>query len=266
MSKADLTNSTFIIPVRLESHDRIANLGIVIKFFTKYLDTNIIIYEQGTKSVAHNLPNVHSNIVYLFEQMNSKDEPFHRTRYLNEMLKISKTPITVNYDLDIILPIESMIYSQDLILNQGLDVVFPFGYGDFQKNVDQNIKSKIFNALESEQVKDLYEIMSSSCEIEPSAYGHVQFFKTSAYIEGGMENEGFISYGPEDIERAYRFLKLGYKVSHLVNMDNNYVYHLDHARGKNSSSDNPFFDENVKLYNHLLELEIPELKKYYNIA
>lgn len=263
MSKIDFTNSTFIIPVRLESQDRIANFSIVIKFLTKYLDTNIIIYEQGIQSVAHNLPKIHPNIRHLFEKSSSK-EPFHRTRYLNQMIMLSQTPITVNYDLDIILPIESLLLSQDLILNKGLDMIFPFGYGDFQKNVDKTIKSKLFNSLESDELQKLFNIMDQNSTILPSLYGHAQFFKTSSYIEGGMENESFISYGPEDVERACRFLKLGYKVGHLTG-DHHYVYHLDHERGKNSSSSNPFFESNVKLYNHLLELDISELKQYYNI-
>jgi hypothetical protein len=264
MSKANLKDSTFIIPIKLESNDRIANFSIVIKFLTKYLDTNIIIYEQGIRSVAHNLPKIYPNIRYLFEQ-SSGGEPFHRTRYLNQMIMLSQTPITINYDLDIILPIESLLLSQDFILNKNLDMIFPFGYGDFQKNVNKTIKSKLFNSLESDEFKNLFNIMDQNSEILPSLYGHVQCFKTSSYIEGGMENEGFISYGPEDLERACRFLKLGYKVSHLIS-DNSYVYHLDHERGKDSSKDNPFFHKNVELYNHLLELEIPELKKYYNIA
>jgi predicted glycosyltransferase involved in capsule biosynthesis len=264
MSKADLTNSTFIIPIKLESQDRIANFSIVIKFLTKYLDTNIIIYEQGTKSVAHNLPKIHSNIKYLFERI-TYDEPFHRTKYLNHMIRLSQTLITVNYDLDILLPIESLLLAQDLILNKDLDMIFPFGYGNFQKNVDLKIKSELFNSLESSEPTEAYNIMNQNSKTLPALYGHVQFFKTSSYIEGGMENEGFISYGPEDLERACRFLKLGYKVSHLVS-DNSYVYHLDHERGKDSSKDNPFFHKNAELYNHLLELEIPELKKYYNIT
>ena len=36
--------------------------------------------------------------------------------------------------------------------------------------------------------------------------------KTEIYKKAYGENENFISYGPEDQERAYRFKKLGYKV------------------------------------------------------
>ena len=45
-----------------------------------------------------------------------------------------------------------------------------------------------------------------------------------------MENENFKAYAPEDKERFYRFNTLGYSVGRI----NNYVYHLEHARGENS--------------------------------
>ena len=44
------------------------------------------------------------------------------------------------------------------------------------------------------------------------SYGWAQFFKTSVYKEGGMENENFKAYAPEDKERFYRFTTLGYSV------------------------------------------------------
>ena len=61
-------------------------------------------------------------------------------------------------------------------------------------------------------------------------FGHVQFFDRDSYIKGGMENENFRGSSPEDKERFYRFKKLGYDVCRL----DDYVYHLEHSRGRNS--------------------------------
>ena len=56
-----------------------------------------------------------------------------------------------------------------------------------------------------------------------------------SYREGGMENENFRHNIPEDKERIHRFTTLGYNVGRIEN----WVYHLEHARGENSWLTNP---------------------------
>jgi hypothetical protein len=74
-----------------------------------------------------------------------------------------------------------------------------------------------------------------------------------------MENEGFISYAPEDQERGYRFKKLGYNVM----WSTDYVYHIEHTRGINSSARNPMMEVNNKLFDRIKSLSLDELKEYY---
>jgi hypothetical protein len=92
-----------------------------------------------------------------------------------------------------------------------------------------------------------------------SEYGHCQFFNTESYKKGGMENEGFISYAPEDQERGYRFKTLGYSVE----WGNSYVYHIEHTRGINSSSINPMMSENNLLFSYIKSLSKEGLSLYY---
>ena len=44
----NLTNTTFIIPVRIDSSDRLSNLEYVIKYLQFHFETNIIIQENST--------------------------------------------------------------------------------------------------------------------------------------------------------------------------------------------------------------------------
>ena len=44
---------------------------------------------------------------HIFEDTSASE--FHRTRYLNEMTHLATTKVVVNYDCDIILPIETHI-------------------------------------------------------------------------------------------------------------------------------------------------------------
>ena len=57
--------------------------------------------------------------------------------------------------------------------------------------------------------------LEKKVEIDNAESGHVQFIRTSAYREAGMENENFKAYAPEDKERLHRFVKLGYNVEGL---------------------------------------------------
>ncbi len=252
MKKKDLKDCTFIIPVKLESDHRIKNAQIVLNFLNNIFDTNIIIYEFETNKIPE-LINITENITYIHEK-NLDNKPFHRTAFLNKMLKLVKTYITINYDIDVILPIESYLFARDSIKLSHFDLIFPYGLGQFQKMVSTDIKNELFS------FENIYEIMDNNSIIYNSEYGHVQFFKTVSYIEGGMENEEFISYAPEDKERNYRFIKLGYKVGRI---SNSFVYHLEHERGVDSDVSNPYFQKNIDLWNKILNMSTPELIKYY---
>jgi REP element-mobilizing transposase RayT len=74
-----------------------------------------------------------------------------------------------------------------------------------------------------------------------------------------MENENFVSWGPEDSERMHRFQKLGYKVEWLKN----HIWHLEHPRSENSTDTNPHFWKNNDLYRHLILLPEDRLREYY---
>lgn len=97
--------------------------------------------------------------------------------------------------------------------------------------------------------------------MSPSSYGHCFFARTYSYKSAFGENEEFISYGPEDVERAQRFQKLGFKVEWW----NNFVYHLEHSRTDDSSTTNTFFQKNNELFESLTNLNVQDLEKYYSI-
>ena len=91
------------------------------------------------------------------------------------------------------------------------------------------------------------------------AYGHSIFANTQKYKDAFLENEDFVSYGPEDQERAYRFQKLGYK----VNWYDGYVYHIEHIRTNDSWSTNPFFQKNCNLFEYIKTLSQEQLLEFY---
>ena len=171
------------------------------------------------------------------------------------MLNIVKTPVVVNYDIDVILPVDSYIESQKLILEGTSDFVYPYGDGEFQREI-----SLFFNRNDFNVNFDLQSIDNKLLKNITSKYGHCIFANTKKYIKCGGENENFIGYGPEDQERENRFITLKYNVSRVDNL----VYHFEHSRTQFSNGDSKYFEPNNKLCNKLLAMDYKSMSDYYD--
>ena len=251
----DLTKTTFIIPICVESKDRYNNAVSVLGFLNKNFKTNVIIHEltkdDSRLGFISSLKNLKINHIV---EVNSLD-CYHRTRQLNEMLNIVKTPVVVNYDIDVILPVDSYIESQKLILEGTSDFVYPYGDGEFQREI-----SLFFNRNDFNVNFDLQSIDNKLLKTITSKYGHCIFANTKKYIKCGGENENFIGYGPEDQERENRFITLKYNVSRVDNL----VYHFEHSRTKFSNGDSEYYELNNKLFDKLSAMDYKSMSDYYD--
>jgi hypothetical protein len=228
--KLDLTQATFIIPIRIESEDRLRNVITSVAFLLNNFDTNIIVKEVDKTSVfaERALPQLESffgvaKVKHIFEE---SDEPlFHRQKVLNEMIMEADTDIVVNYDCDVILPLDSYVTSYKGILNGTYDVVYPYGSGMFQRQV--NAEDKLVSEfLDS---NDFGALERASNE-HTSDFGWAQFFR------------------------------LGYKVGRV----NDVVYHLEHARGENSWFSNPHMQGNMNEWDKISKMDKKQLLEYYS--
>lgn len=262
----DLSNATFIIPLRIESADRMRNIITLLCFLLGNFDTNVIVKEVDSEPVFEEsvLPQIKEfigndiNLVHIFEK--SDDPVFYRMHILNEMLAMSKTDVVINYDCDVLMPVETYVNAYESILNGACDVVYPYGNGNFQKQV--HVTDEIVSDFLNNDFN--LSILDKSSQVSTSDFGWVQFFNRSVYIEGGMENENFRGSSPEDKERFFRFTTLGYKVRRI----DNWIYHLEHSRGANSWPEsirgNPYMAQNFEVWNHLQTLNKQKLKEYYS--
>lgn len=246
-----MPNTTFIIPVKIDSEKRLENVQITLSYLLKHTDGNIIITEADDVQKLFLNPN--SRIKYYFEQ--SKPTEFHRTRLINQMLNEVDTEITSNYDADILLPPDAYKIAEHLISTENCDLVYPYGFEQFdQVRVHkQNYNIDIFK--KSLDLKDLPKeiLLPGFCR-----YGHVQFFKTKSYISGYMENENYKHWCPEDEERGIRFQKLGYKVVWFRSP----VFHQEHPASTLSPPLNK--DEIDSLHAKLITFDKDEVIAYYN--
>jgi predicted glycosyltransferase involved in capsule biosynthesis len=268
-----LREATFIIPLRIETDDRMRNIITTLIFLLRGFDTTVIVKEFDSVSTFEQsvLPQLKEaltedqlkNLTHVFEQ--TDEYIFHRTRLINDMVLMSKTPVVVNYDSDILLPKTTYVQAVDLILNgfanpnfpnakpEPIKVVYPYGYGDYQRQVfyDDEQASNFINS-------NFNFLVFTNTRPWDAKFGFCQFFDREEYIRLGMENENFVSYGYEDDERYNRFNQL----SHVARIDET-VYHLEHKRTSNSWFNNPHIEENRKLFEYLSRMSPDKILEYY---
>ena len=116
-------NLTFLIPVKIESQDRVRNLSTILCYLLSKFDAIVSIKEcdYETKFESNIFPiliekfgSVPKNLTYVFEKQKSKF--FHKTKLLNDLLEKSNSEIVCNYDTDVLLPESSILNAYKMIL------------------------------------------------------------------------------------------------------------------------------------------------------
>ena len=267
----DLSDCTFIIPLRIESKDRMRNIITVLIYLLRNFKTNVIVKEVDKEPIFKEsvLPQLEAalkdfqleGLTHIYEQ--SDEFTFHRTKIINDMLWMVKTPYVANYDCDILLPKTSYAYAINLLKNGFKDkegnmqypkLVYPFGLGQYQAQLTAS-DEEVSNFINGEFNFEVFK----NWRAYDAKYGFVQFFETETYKKYGGENEGFVAYGYEDDERHYRFNTLSFSVRMSER-----IFHLEHTRSKNSWFNNPYIESNRKLWEKLKSCKKEELQLYYD--
>ena len=139
---------------------------------------------------------------YSFVEEHSKI--FHRTKRLNECLKQVETPVTIIHDVDVILPVASMLkrtHDNGGRLRCG-DALHEPSWLHGRPSEDADLL-----------VSDVstHERLAVVHRTHFAGNGFSLFVATKRYADGGGENEDFVSYGPEDDARLYSHTRLGLK-------------------------------------------------------
>jgi len=246
--KINLTNTTFVIPVKIDSTKRLFNLNLIIDYLLNYFDTNIIVGEEGSNKCK----NIGDKCLYY--SFNYNINFFHRTRLLNDLYKLCDTEVICNYDSDVLLEVDKYTKSTDIISNGEFDVVFPYSgiFYDVREQYHQTIRNKLSIDFLSGLRHHIRNHMS---------VGGAIFFNKESLFDVGLENENFKSWGYEDLERIYRFEKMGYRITRL----NGNLYHLVHPKGSDSNKNNVFYESNRLELEKIKAMSKNELIKYIGI-
>jgi GR25 family glycosyltransferase involved in LPS biosynthesis len=251
-AKIDLTDVTFTIPVKFDHEDRRDNLYLCILFLWEHFKTNIIICEMDPEGKIEYFPLPdHENNVVTYHFI--KSDIFHRTKMLNEMAMIAKTPFIANWDADVLIDPQQILKAVEGLKQKKASACYPYD-GKFFR-VDRKYYTETVNSLSVDHLKNLNY---PAIEHQQISFGGAIIWNKEDFIKGGMENENFISYGPEDYERYERFKKLGFKIGRVHGP----LYHINHYIGPDSSDKHEHFLKNVAEYEKIQRMSKEELEEY----
>lgn len=222
--KIDFKDVTFVFPIRLDSIDRLENLLEVISFINNNFETYIHVLEASNYNnnlLSRLFP---KGILYTF--VKDYDPVFHRTHYINQLVKKTDTDIVAVWDSDVLVCKEQLLKAIELIRKHEADFALP--YKNKFLDTSEFVRELYF------QTKDMNDLMENESKMKelyaPDSVGGGFLANRKAYLNSGLENEFFYGWGREDGERVNRWHTLGYK---LVQVDG-CMYHLTHNRGINS--------------------------------
>lgn len=245
--KLDLTDVTFTIPVSYDHTDRKGNLDLCVCLLQRFFNTNVVIGEQGGDKFKY----MSQWCQYRpFKEL----ETFHRTKMLNDMAKEAETTCIINWDADVFVPPLQVWQAVEKIRKGEADMVYPYDgrfarvprtwFPNLERLLDVGIFGfQKFNGLDPGD--------------QPSVGGAIAYRK-EAFFEAGLENEHFVSYGPEDHERFHRFTALGYK----VDRETGKLFHMDHYVGKDSSTAHQHFRSNEAELEKIRAMDPHQLREY----
>lgn len=220
---------TFIIPLRIDSHERQRNLNFVLGWLTQ-LKAKIIVLEADVQPKVDK-SYFHKNIEYIF--VKDPNPLFHRTHYINMLLKRADRKIASIWDTDVVTAYQQIGEAVQKV-QAGCTLVYPYS-GEFvmlsSEHSNELIKEGNLLFLEEQNLNPVFN--------RPFC-GGAFFVNRQKYLALGGENEHFTGWGPEDVERLRRVQIMGHQVKWT---EKGKAYHLYHPRNENSR----FFDEETAI-------------------
>lgn len=244
--KINLTDFTFIIPFKYDCNEREKNLNFIIKYLKSFFNTNIIVGEEGGE---RRLNFFSENVEHLF--FPSENPFFHRTKILNKLTRRVKTKFLVNYDLDVLSNPADIFYGAQILRRADKDIVFPHN-----RECIMMTREKSESAIKKIDFFKIYKTKNYLNTLFP-VYGGAVMENKKKFIACGMENENFVSWGPEDVEREYRLKKLGLKIGYTIHP----LIHLYHP-GDAEKKTHAHYKKNIAELSAIKKMGRDELRRY----
>lgn len=248
--RINMKDLTVLIPIRVENLMRLENVLGVVNYLVTNFDLNIVVLEANKYDTGILRSVLPSKVNHIF--MEDKDPIFYRTKYINKMACVVKTPFLAVWDADVVFPVAHVEQALDSLRSGVYDVAFPYS-GTFLDTTElireMYLKEKKLDILEGLRgmMKPIYGT---------NMKGGAFLANTEKYRAAGMENLAFYGWGPEDWERYERWKNLGYRIKIVDGV----LFHLSHPRDMNGTHNNPeqkklsFYEKDITCYSSADEI------------
>jgi hypothetical protein len=222
-NKTDLSDFTFLMPLRIDSKERNENADTVVRFIFQHFSTSFIVLEADSEQKY--FPEFNED-GFRYEFVRDNNDIYRKTIWINLLLVMTNTPYAAIWDADAIAPPEQIMESAEELRKSLTMMSLPY---DGRFNAADKISCDLFKRLLNIEILntriEVMDLLYSYC-----AVGGAYMVNMEKFIKAGGENENFIGWGPEDYEHVKRMEVLGLPVHYA----NGPLFHLWHPRGKNS--------------------------------
>lgn len=207
-----------VMPVRIDWDERLENLKAVLAWTDK-IGCPIIVLEADKEPHCRFAETDYKHTEYIFVEDSAA--VFHRTKYINILLRHVHTTVVAVWDVDMIIPLEYVGLTIDMIVKDKYTMFYPYSgiFYSLPKEISDTFRKNLdLNNLLFRKFKTM--VGRRSC-------GGIYFVNREEYLSIGGENEKYVGWGPEDSERLRRTWIMGKKAGWLPSGP---AYHLYHER------------------------------------
>jgi hypothetical protein len=247
-----LGDTAFVVPVRIDSPDRLRNLDLVLTWLGRNFEGHqTLVLEHGRAAEAESTAREHgAEHVFL-----RSDGCFHKSRVFNLGLALADRAFVLLYDCDVLVPAPAIERAIETLRRDEADYVYPYNGVMLEVRCGDDAPRAVLDGAflastivshgeVAEALPDDTTCLNGS-ESEPSTGGALACKRRALLLHGGF-NPNIVSYGCEDTELETRVRKLGARVVRLPGFN---CFHVRHRRGPDSR------------YNHLHAANLAEWKK-----
>jgi hypothetical protein len=268
--KISLPDVDVVVPVRIDTDDRLDNLATVLAYLRTAFDgLRVTVLEHDSETRAHDVAARYGASCEFFESAGC----FHKSRVLNLGVALAERPYVLIYDCDVLCLPAALGEARRLLVSGAQDFVYP--YNGLLLEIARDSVTRAFEdgdrgkgsvallatlpqrvADRSAKLPAAVQFLHGSAE-EPSSGAALMANRRRLLLAGGY-NENIVSYGCEDTELATRLMTLGERVTWI---DGYSAYHIAHRRGGDSRYNN-FHAANLAEWNKVRAMNRATLQAY----
>ena len=263
-------NLTCIIPLKIDSEDRLFNIKTIIKFLNSYSHKpKILIIEQN-----NSLPKIDGEYEHI--SINTDIDYFHKSKLINCAIRHIDTDYFAIYDSDVLVT-EEQFYSSFTCLEEKkyyYSKPFNFELLNIPKSNHDSIpefREKLLenNKINIDYLKNNIKLLEKELMVSPNPPGGILMANKQHMLNNvGLMSEYFKGYGPEDAEIIFRIRSNLFEIYEETGV----IFHLDHSRTKDSccptlakrynSTINPYYESNINYFNMIKNFNKEQLSDY----